>query len=48
MGVIEVIYKKLHDLHTSDTRFENFQNPLKKKFVLDRKFSKFIKKKRDF
>ena len=27
MGVIEVIYKKLHDLHTSVTRFENFQNP---------------------
>ena len=27
MGVIKVIYKKLHDLHTSGTRFGNFQNP---------------------
>ena len=27
MDVIEVIYKKLHDLHTSDTKFGNFRNP---------------------
>ncbi len=41
MGVIEAIYKKLHDFRTSGTKFYNFQNSSKIIFDKSRLFDEF-------